>query len=56
MTTPAAYPDQVWQKLEAFESLLGDEMMSGQRRDSVLILALGSLKQDFRNLELLEAA
>jgi hypothetical protein len=54
-TTPSAYPDQVWQKLEAFEALLSDELVSGQRRDSVLILALGSLKQDILNLELLEA-
>jgi hypothetical protein len=54
-TTPSAYPDQVWQKLEAFEALLGDEMMSGQKRDSVLILALGSIKQDILNLELCEA-
>jgi hypothetical protein len=54
-TTPSAYPDQVWQKLEAFEVVLSDELMSGQRRDSVLILALGSIKQDILNLELLEA-
>jgi hypothetical protein len=54
-TTPAAWPDQVWQKLEAFEVLLSDELMSGQRRDSVLMLALGSIKQDILNLELLEA-
>jgi hypothetical protein len=53
--TPSAYPDQVWQKLEAFEVLLSDELMSGQRRDSVLMLALGSIKQDILNLELLEA-
>jgi hypothetical protein len=54
-TTPSAYPDQVWQKLEAFEAFLNDELMSGQRRDSVLLLALGSLKQDIINLELCEA-
>jgi hypothetical protein len=39
-TTPSAYPDQVWQKLEAFEDLLNNELVSGQRRDSVLLLAL----------------
>ena len=55
-TTPSAYPDQFWQKLEAFEVLLGDEMMGGQRRDSILLLALGSIKQDIINLDLLEAA
>jgi hypothetical protein len=55
MITPAAYPDQVWQKLEAFEAILGDEIMSGPRRDSVILLALASIKQDILNLELLEA-
>jgi hypothetical protein len=54
-TTPSAYPDQLWQKLETFEDLLSNELMSGQRRDSVLLLALGSVKQDFINLELCEA-
>jgi hypothetical protein len=55
MVTPSAYPDQLWQKLEAFESILGDEIMSGPRRDSVILLALASIKQDILNLELLEA-
>jgi len=55
MVTPSAYPDQVWQKLEAFEAILGDELMSGPRRDSVLLLALSSIKQDIVNLDLLEA-
>jgi hypothetical protein len=54
-TTPSAYPDQVWQKLEAFEVILGDEIISGPRRDSVLLLALASIKQDIVNLDLLEA-
>jgi hypothetical protein len=54
-TTPAVYPDQLWQKLEAFEAILGGELMSGQKRDSILLLALGSIKQDILNLELLEA-
>jgi hypothetical protein len=55
MLTPPAYPDQLWQKLEAFESILGDEIMSGPRRDSVIMLALASIKQDIVNLGLLEA-
>jgi hypothetical protein len=55
-TTPSAYPDQLWQKAEAFEALLSEEMMSGQRRDSVLLLALASIKQDIVNMDLLEAA
>jgi hypothetical protein len=54
-TTPSAYPDQLWQKLEAFEIILGDEIISGPRRDSVILLALASIKQDIVNLELLEA-
>ncbi len=56
MVTPAAYPDQLWQKLEAFESILGEEIMIGPRRDSVILLALASIKQDMVNMELLETA
>lgn len=52
MATPAAYPDQVWEKLEAFEAILGDELRSGSRRYSVLMLALGCIKQDIVNLEI----
>jgi hypothetical protein len=55
MVTPSAYPDQFWQKLEAFQSILGEEIMSGPRRDSVILLALASIKQDIVNMELLEA-
>jgi hypothetical protein len=51
--TAAAYPEQVWQKLEGFEGVLHDELVSGQRNNSVLLLALGSIKQD---MDLLEAA
>jgi hypothetical protein len=53
-TTPAVHTDQFWQKLQAFEAILGDELMSGLRKDSVLLLALGSIKQDIINLELCE--
>jgi hypothetical protein len=56
MVTPSAYPDQFWQKLEAFEVILGEEIMIGPRRDSVILLALASIKQDIVNMELLEAA
>jgi hypothetical protein len=52
MVTPSAYPDQLWQKLEAFEAILGDEIMSGPRRDSVIMLAVASIKQDIVNLDL----
>jgi hypothetical protein len=51
-TTPAAWPDQLWQKLGAFEQILSDEVVSGLRSESVLMLALGSIKQDFVNLGL----
>jgi hypothetical protein len=54
--TAAAYPEQVWQKLEGFEGVLHDELVSGQRNNSVLLLALGSIKQDIVNMDLLEAA
>jgi hypothetical protein len=53
MVTPSAYPDQLWQKLEALEAILGDEIMSRPRRNSVIMLGLASIKQDIVNLELL---
>jgi hypothetical protein len=53
-TTPAAYPDQWLQKFLAFETVLVDELVSGQRSDSILMLALGSLKADILNLDLCE--
>jgi hypothetical protein len=54
MLTPSAYPDQIWQKLGAFEAIISDEIMSGPRTDSILVLALASIKQDIVNLDLLE--
>jgi hypothetical protein len=51
-TTPAAWPDQVWQKLMAFEILLGEELLNGERRDSIILLSLASIKQDIHNLGL----
>jgi hypothetical protein len=51
-TTPAAYGDQFWDKLTAFERILGDEIMSGPRKDSIILLALASVKQDIVNLDL----
>jgi hypothetical protein len=44
-TTPSVYPDQVWRKLEAFEAILSEELTIGPRTDSILMLALGSIKQ-----------
>jgi hypothetical protein len=53
-TTPSVHPYQVWQKLEAFETILSEELTSGSRTDSILVLALASIKQDIVNLDLLE--
>jgi hypothetical protein len=52
ITTPAAYPDQLWTKLEAFELILGHELTTGLRTNSILMLALGSIKQDIVNMDL----
>ena len=56
MTSPAAYPDQVLAKMEAFEAILSGELRNGERRDSILMLALGSIKQDVLNLDLCEGS
>jgi hypothetical protein len=53
-TTPAVYPEHVWTKLEAFEQVLSHELTVGQRTDSILLLALGAIKQDIVNLDLLQ--
>ena len=52
MTTPAAYPEHVWQKLEAFEHVLSNELTAGPRTELILLLALGSIKADFLNMDL----
>jgi hypothetical protein len=52
MASPAAWPDQVWLKLGAFEVILSDELMNGERRDSVILLSLASIKQDILNLDM----
>jgi hypothetical protein len=48
----AAYPDQVWGRVEALEAIISDELRSGERSDSVLMLALGSIKRDVLYLNL----
>jgi hypothetical protein len=53
-TTPAALGEELWDKLTAFEWLLGQELTSGLRRNSILMLALGSIKHDIINLDVLE--
>jgi hypothetical protein len=52
---PAAYSEELWQKLTAFEAILGEEMTIGLRKESILLLAVGSIKQDIVNLELFDA-
>jgi len=54
--TPATRGEELWDKLTAFEQLLGHELTVGLRRNSILMRALGSIKQDVINLDLLEAA
>jgi hypothetical protein len=51
---PAVFADHVWDKLEAFEEILAHELRAGERTDSILLLALGSIKQDIMNLDLLQ--
>jgi hypothetical protein len=55
-TTPAVLGEELWDKLTAFEWLLGQELTIGLRRNSILMLALGSIKQDILNLDLLGGA
>ena len=52
MTMPAVTADMLWQKLEAFEVILANELRVGPRKDSILMLALGALKTDILNLGL----
>jgi hypothetical protein len=47
---PAAGVEAVWAKLAAFETDLVRERIVGERRDSVLLLGLGSIKADLMNL------
>jgi hypothetical protein len=54
LTTPAVYLDQWFQKFQAFEMVLVDELVTGMRRDSILLLAIGSLKQDLLNLDVIQ--
>ena len=56
MAVPAMRSHQVWKKLEVFEAILSDELTSGVRANSILMLALGSIKADFLNLDLHEEA
>ena len=53
-TTPAVFADHVWDKLEAFEEILAHELRAGERTDSILLLALGAIKQDIINLDLFQ--
>jgi hypothetical protein len=55
-STPATVGEHFWDKLTAFEQILGEEMTVGLRKESILLLAVGCIKQDIINLDLLEAA
>jgi hypothetical protein len=39
-------------KAGAFETILTHELVAGERRDSIILLSLASLKQDIDNLGL----
>jgi hypothetical protein len=52
MTMPAVYAAHVWQKIEAFEGILGSELIAGERTDSILLIAIAAIKQDIINLDL----
>jgi hypothetical protein len=52
-STPATCAEGLWDKLTAFETILGEELTVGPRKDSILMLGLGSIKQDIINLELI---
>jgi hypothetical protein len=52
-STPATCAEGLWDKLTAFETILGEDLTVGLRNESVLLLALGSIKQDIINLELI---
>jgi hypothetical protein len=52
-STPATCGEGLWDKLTAFETILGEELTVGLRNESILLLAVGSIKQDIINLELI---
>jgi hypothetical protein len=54
MTMPAVYGHQVWTKFQAFEEIFSKELVAGPRTESILFIALGSIKQDIINLDLCE--
>jgi hypothetical protein len=47
---PAVCTEDIWLKFEVFEAELIDERVTGEARDSVVLLGLGSLKADLLNL------
>ena len=52
MLTPVTSVGYIWEKIEAFEVILGEELRDGLSRSSDLLLAFGALKQDLFNLDL----
>jgi hypothetical protein len=53
---PAAYSEDVFQKFEALEAEIADEGVIGRATDTVLPLALGSVKTDLLRLGIGRAA
>jgi len=47
---PAVCREDLWNKLEVFEVDLAREQVVGPHKDSILMLALGSIKADLMNL------
>ncbi len=52
MLTPITNVGYIWEKIEVFEVILGEELRDGLSRNSDLLLAFGALKQDLFNLDL----
>jgi hypothetical protein len=49
IAAPPNFSDLVCRKIEVFEALLGEELRDGLSTRSILMVALGSIKQDILN-------
>lgn len=54
MASPAADTCQFWDKFVAFEYILTDELLGGTSIHSIVQLALGSIRQDLINLDIVQ--
>ena len=52
MLTPITNVGYIWEKIEVFEVILGEELRDGLSRDNIILLAFGALKQDLFSLDL----